>query len=77
MSTAIALTQAGHSVTLYERHPLDGGLQIEGRSGQPVDPRYDHHVADEDVVLSPEQITPVGLRIVDFFPVDASVAVLP
>ena len=41
---------------------LDDGEQVEGRAGQPVDPRHGHHVAGAKGFQQPQQLPPGRLR---------------
>jgi len=49
-------------VTARVHDLLDDRKQIEGRAGEPVDPRHRHHVAGGERLKELEQLAPVGPR---------------
>jgi len=54
---------------------LHDGEQVEGRTGQPIDPRRRHHVAGDHVFQQPQQLAPVRLRPAGRLPVNLRAAI--
>ena len=49
--------------------PPSTGEQVEGRAGEPVDPRHRHHVAGAEGLQHPQELAPVSQKPAVHFPV--------